>query len=274
MKLLDFLLEITDATTIITSIAKDCVCRQGWMPFRRKEERHMVKVGRLTALSARAYFFRAIPQKDYIIFPIILDTHSVYHILCDLLCFPKAKGRAFMADQKDQPEQTADEPTNSAARSQDKERIEKLREQEEQAKKTQETSKTPAAPFQAEEQLEQMKKKEEQDKKAQEASTISEVWIETKERRELLKTYAIDAIVGVVIFLIFVGTSIVVEFIARITGQFGILIRIVGWSISSLGAICGIGLAIRNAYDFLKLLLKSPPKLTTDQKINDEGRTT
>lgn len=50
----------------------------------------MVNVGRLAALSARAYFFRAIPV-------IILDTHSVYHILCDLYL---TKRRAFMMEQE------------------------------------------------------------------------------------------------------------------------------------------------------------------------------
>lgn len=117
-----------------------------------------------------------------------------------------------------------------------------------------------------------MTDQEEQGDKPKETSTISEVWVAVRERRELLKTYAIDAIVGIVIFLVFVGATMVVELVARITGQFGILIRIVGWSISALGAICGIGLAIRNAYDFIKLLFKGPPQETSRPKVASEGR--
>ena len=64
----------------------------------------MVNVGRLAALSARAYFFRAIPV-------IILDTHSVNDIIPDLY-FPR--GRFFMTQEK----KATDSPTRSNAKEQ------------------------------------------------------------------------------------------------------------------------------------------------------------
>ena len=158
----------------------------------------MGKMIRSLALEVPLRFFCATSQKNYIKFPFILDTHFVYHILCDLIFL---NGRVFM--------------TNGTK------------------------------------------------------SVIHE-------RRDLLKVYAYDAFLGLGIFVIFAFTSIVVEYIATVIGQFGILfgivLRIVGWSISIIGAICGISLAIRNAYDFLKLLIKGSPKEKSGSKGASEGR--
>lgn len=91
-------------------------------------------------------------------------------------------------------------------------------------------------------------------------------------RRELLKIYANDAFVGLGIFIIFVVTSIVIYFVARYTGPIGILIKIVGWTISALGAICSINFAIRNACDFIKLLWTGSPKETSHPENAGKGR--
>ena len=85
---------------------------------------------------------------------------------------------------------------------------------------------------------------------------------EIEERRELLKIYAMDSLIGWGVFVVFVATSIIIHFVASIAGPLGILIRIVGWTISALGAICGISLTIRNFYDFIKFMIKGPPERT------------
>jgi hypothetical protein len=72
---------------------------------------------------------------------------------------------------------------------------------------------------------------------------------------ELLKRYAIEALISLLIFLIFIGTSLVAEYIARRTGGFGVVFRIIGWSISACGALCCICLVARNTIVFLSFLI-------------------
>jgi hypothetical protein len=89
---------------------------------------------------------------------------------------------------------------------------------------------------------------------------------------EQLKIYTIEAIQSVAVFFVFVATSILVALVAKITGPIGVLIIIVAWSISILGAICCIALVYRNTKYFLKFLFTSPPKKTPIQEVADEGR--
>jgi hypothetical protein len=105
------------------------------------------------ALAVRPCFISGIPQRNYIISPIILDTHFAYHILCESI-FPF--GRAFMTDQ-----------------------------------------------------------------------TKAKI----NARRVLLKKYSYDLLFSLGIFVVFAVVFVVCEIVAGVAGQFGILIRIVGWSI-------------------------------------------
>ena len=83
------------------------------------------KMKRPIVLTVRPSFFGSIPQKNYNIFPIILDTHSVYHILCDLLYFPRK--RAFMTDQENRGAKKPDPPPTSQVDSQTQEEVEQLK---------------------------------------------------------------------------------------------------------------------------------------------------
>lgn len=174
----------------------------------------------------------------YTIPNIILDTHFIDHILPNL-CIPNARGRYLMTDQNNKnPGGTTPDPP----------------------------------PVQSE---------------AQEEQTTS-LWCHLKsvwrqlicnvsdEISEQLIKYAIQALVGLGIFIIFVVTSIVIYLFARYTGSLGILIRIVGWTISVLGAICCVALILRNTFVFIKYLIKSmikrPPRETSVQENAGEGR--
>lgn len=127
-----------------------------------------------------------------------------------------------------------------------------------------------------EEKEEEIKRLDKLKQQANETSTeraILKIQPEIQLRRELLIIYANDALIGLGIFFIFVATSIVIHFVAKYTGPLEFLIRIVGWIISALGVICSISFAIKNAYDFIKLLWKGFPKETSDTEVtSSEGR--
>jgi len=89
---------------------------------------------------------------------------------------------------------------------------------------------------------------------------------------EQLKIYTIETIQSVAVFVVFVATSILVSLVAKFAGPIGVLIIIVAWSISVLGAICCITLVFRNTIFFLKYLFTSSPKKTPSQEVADEGR--
>ena len=89
---------------------------------------------------------------------------------------------------------------------------------------------------------------------------------------EQLQIYIVQLFAGLVLFGVFVATSIVVEFLGRIAGRFDILFGIVGWYISACGAICCITLIVRNTIVFIKFLIKGPPQETSRPKVVREGR--
>ncbi len=90
------------------------------------------------------------------------------------------------------------------------------------------------------------------------SSTMLEIFI-------LLVRYLIEAIESVVIFGIFVITSMAINWIGERAGGIGILLKVVGWSISVCGAICCITLIIRNTIVFIKFLIKGPPQIPPSQ---------
>ena len=80
-----------------------------------------------------------------------------------------------------------------------------------------------------------------------------------------LRRYAIEALESLAIFALFFITSIVADCLCRIWPQSNIMviIKIVAWIISALGAICCIGLVVRNTIVFLTYLIKGPPRETS-----------
>jgi hypothetical protein len=51
-----------------------------------------------------------------------------------------------------------------------------------------------------------------------------------------------------------------------------IMVRIVAWIISGLGAICCIALVVRNTISFIRFLQKSPPQGISEPEVSGEGR--
>jgi hypothetical protein len=93
----------------------------------------------------------------------------------------------------------------------------------------------------------------------------------SQERRQLRKIYAKEVLVDIVTFVVFVGAGVIASLIFGGVGKFEILIKIVGCSILALGAICAISLDARNAYDFIRLLIKKGP--LQEISVQEEGRT-
>lgn len=86
--------------------------------------------------------------------------------------------------------------------------------------------------------------------------------------------YAFQAFASLAIFALFVVTVIGADRLCSIWPQISIMvmIKVVAWIISALGAICCIGLVVRNTIVFIKFLLKGPPQGTSGPKVAGEGR--
>ena len=89
-----------------------------------------------------------------------------------------------------------------------------------------------------------------------------------------LKIYTIQAFASLAIFVLFLATSILADWICSIYPQVRIMImfKIVAWIISVCGAICCITLMIRNTIVLIKFLLRVPPQETPSQEVSNEGR--
>lgn len=77
---------------------------------------------------------------------------------------------------------------------------------------------------------------------------------------ELFLIYVMQTITSVLIYSLFVGTSLLLTYLSRYAGGLGILTRLVAWTVSVTGTICCVAFIFRNTLVFLNSIMKAYPK--------------
>ena len=104
------------------------------------------------------------------------------------------------------------------------------------------------------------------------ASRTSAVRSQAREQLEQLKVYLIVAIGSFGAFVVFALTLMGARLLSNVWPEVGMILKIVAWPVTVLGAICCIGLVVRNTVDFIKFLFKGPPEETPESRVHSEGR--
>lgn len=89
-----------------------------------------------------------------------------------------------------------------------------------------------------------------------------------------LESYVVEALAGLIIFVVFVISSMLIELLSRAWAEVGMMIicKIVARMVSGMGAICCIALVVRNTIVFIKFLMKRDPEQGPGEEAAGEGR--